>query len=190
MSSKIKYHLVSREDLELFEKAVEYKTFFEWVMQEYWKSNCDTLHERGWYQALHDMKMYLSKQEPDNTALFELSRVNFNEMYDQSWHAILTFQSRGKLSKASRKALEKISLVSWPCHYGYMSYIAKEAGEMIDKQRQEKAEQMAISEKTVEKQPEIEKESKIPFYNRVFSLKPCGWALLVAAIFLYVMKVH
>lgn len=44
-------------------------------------------------------------------------------------------------------------------------------------------------EKTVEKQQEIEKKIKIPFYKRII-LQPCGWALLVAAIFLYVMKVH
>lgn len=189
MSSKVKYHLVSREDLELFEKAVEYRTFFEEVIMDYCRNNCDTLHERSWYKALYDMKMYMSAQEPDNTALFELSEASFHDMYDQAWHAIQTFQSRGKLSKASRKALEKISLVSWPCHRGYMTLIAKKAGELIDKQRQEKAEQAAISEKTVEKQPEIEKEIKVPFYKRTI-LQPCGWALLVAAIFLYVMKVH
>ena len=44
-------------------------------------------------------------------------------------------------------------------------------------------------EKTVEKQQEIEKKIKVPFYKRLI-LQPCGWALLFAAVFLYFMKIY
>ena len=46
-------------------------------------------------------------------------------------------------------------------------------------------EDLELFEKAVEY-----KEIKVPFYKKVFFLKPCGWALLVAAVFLYVVKIH
>ena len=171
---------IAQEDLVIFERIADFKAFFEMTLKtprgfslESWSDALKSYEENNIHQEFY--------------ALFSFH--DYFMVYDNICKSLDNFKRRGTFSKKMKKIFER-DLDGFYSYEDFKNYITDVVTAVREQKDAAHTGCGPVVQKLIEYQRENEKEIKVPFYKRVFLLKPCGWALLVAAVFLYVMKVH
>ncbi|MBT9749209.1 hypothetical protein GPK78_08470 [Desulfovibrio desulfuricans] len=166
------YKLILKEDLELFEIAVDYARFFDDAVMDYWKGNVDVLRRSVWRNTVNEAKnTFFMEAEASSDKFFDkefftpLKNADIFKLFKAAEHAVYVFKMRGTFSKASKKAIEEIRKVSCPMHREVVEEIVKKA---IEKQQNVKNEGCEVEKKH-------EKESLLLqfFLIEIFSIVIC-----------------
>ena len=184
---KTRNFTIAQEDLEIFERAVEFKEFFELSIIK-----CQE------FISLEEMKKALKKTEENSIksdffSVFDSSDMcskDIFDTYEKICKGINNFRKRGAFSKEFKRVFKR-EVGDGEFYAGLKWHIIVIRNETLQELYKKIGGKGcgSVVQKLIEFKRENEKEVKIPFYKRTI-LQPCGWALLVAAIFLYVMKVH